>query len=222
MKLYERKLKFIKEKCSKENISKELNKKKEELEILNLETEIYGNNDKSEEKKNVLKKEIEKCEKLLKSIIVTVQKSDQEFDGLFLSQKEFMLENSLGDKITIPANNLVIVEVKNYNNYNDISMNLGKKKKILKSIGFHVDKIFFVGILRSLDEEKKEKGQIKKLDSKNMIIIYANESTFLGVPLFEEKIEEKKEKEQSFEDKMDQRFQDIIQMIVITANQAIK
>ena len=52
-----------------------------------------------------------------------------------------------------------------------------------------------------------------------MIIIYPDELTFLGVPLFEEKKEkiekkeDKEEKQQSFEDKMDKRFQDVIQMI---------
>ena len=87
------------------------------------------------------------------------------------------------------------------------------------SIGFPPEKLFFVGILRSLDEEKRAKGKIKGLKSSNMIIIYPDELTFLGVPLFEEKKEkiekkeDKEEKQQSFEDKMDKRFQDVIQMI---------
>ena len=46
-----------------------------------------------------------------------------------------------------------------------------------------------------------------------MIIIYPDESTFLGVSLFDEKIE-KKEKEETSADKNDKNFQKIIiQMI---------
>ena len=56
MKLYETKLKLIKEKYSKENIIKELNKKNDELEIINLEIELDGNKEDSEAKKNALKK----------------------------------------------------------------------------------------------------------------------------------------------------------------------
>ena len=68
------------------------------------------------------------------------------------------------------------------------------------SIGFPPEKLFFVGILRSLDEEKRAKGKIKGLKSSNMIIIYPDELTFLGVPLFEEKkekIEKKRIKKKS-------------------------
>ena len=65
--------------------------------------------------------------------------------------------NNLDDEITIPANSFMIVEVKNYNNYFDLSENIKKKKNILNSIGFPVDKFFFVGILRNLDEERKKK-----------------------------------------------------------------
>ena len=225
-KLYEKKLNLIKEKYSKENLKKELEKKKKELEILDLEAEI--SKDKKESERKILKEEIKKCEKLLQSITVSLKKKDQEFDGLFISKKEFKLENNLGDKITIPANRLVIVEVKNYINYKDIFMNLDKKKKMLKSIGFPVDKIFFVGILRNLDKERKEKGQLQKLDSENIIIIWANESTFLGVPLFEEKKEEKEEKEDRLKsledkmDKMDKRFQDLIQVVTNLSNDLIK
>ena len=208
LKIYEIKLKHTKEKYSEENITRKLNKKNEELEILNLEMEIDGNKDDLEEKKNALKKEIEEYEKLLKTITVTIKKPDQEFDGLYISKKEFVLKNSLGYEITIPANSFVIVEVKNHNNYFDLTLNLEKKGKILNSIGFPLDKFFFVGILRSVDEERKKNGQLRKLKSKNMIIIYPDKSTFLGIPLFDEKIEkktkeEKKDKAQSFKDEVD-------------------
>ena len=191
LKIYEIKLKHIKEKFSKENITKELAKKNEELEILNLEIEIDENKDDSEAKKNALIKEIEEYEKLLKPITVTIRKLDQEFDGLYINKKEFVLKNDLGYEMKIPANSFVIVEVKNHNNYFDLTMNLEKKEKILNSIGFPLDKFFFVGILRSVDEERKKNGQLKKLKSKNMIIIYPDKSTFLGIPLFDEKKEKK-------------------------------
>lgn len=222
LKIYEIKLKHIKEKFSKENITKELAKKNEELEILNLEIEIDENKDDSEAKKNALIKEIEEYEKLLKPITVTIRKLDQEFDGLYINKKEFVLKNDLGYEMKIPANSFVIVEVKNHNNYFDLSLNLEKKEKILKSIGFPIDKFFFVGILRSVDKERKEKGKLRKLKNKNMIIIYPDETTFLGVSLFDEIIEKnaKEEKAQSTEDKSSKNFQDeVIQMFRNLSNE---
>ena len=222
LKIYEIKLKHIKEKFSKENITKELAKKNEELEILNLEIEIDGNKDDSEAKKNALIKEIEEYEKLLKPITVTIRKLDQEFDGLYINKKEFVLKNDLGYEMKIPANSFVIVEVKNHNNYFDLSLNLEKKEKILKSIGFPIDKFFFVGILRSVDKERKEKGKLRKLKNKNMIIIYPDETTFLGVSLFDEIIDKngKEEKAQSTEDKSSKNFQDeVIQMFRNLSNE---
>ena len=229
LKIYEIKLKHTKEKYSVENITRKINKKNEELEILNLEMEmeIDGNKDDLEEKKNALKKEIGEYEKLLKTITVTIKKPDQEFDGLYISKKEFVLKNSLGYEITIPANSFVIVEVKNHNNYFDLTLNLEKKGKILNSIGFPLDKFFFVGILRSVDEERKKNGQLKKLKSKNMIIIYPDKSTFLGIPLFDEKIEkktkeEKKDKAQSFKDEVDKSFQEVIIEMINNLSNEIK
>ena len=222
LKIYEIKLKHIKEKFSKENITKELAKKNEELEILNLEIEIDENKDDSEAKKNALIKEIEEYEKLLKPITVTIRKLDQEFDGLYINKKEFVLKNDLGYEMKIPANSFVIVEVKNHNNYFDLSLNLEKKEKILRSIGFPIDKFFFVGILRSVDKERKEKGKLRKLKNKNMIIIYPDETTFLGVSLFDEIIDKngKEEKSQSTEDKSSKNFQDeVIQMFRNLSNE---
>ena len=222
LKIYGIKLKHIKEKFSKENITKELAKKNEELEILNLEIEIDENKDDSEAKKNALIKEIEEYEKLLKPITVTIRKLDQEFDGLYINKKEFVLKNDLGYEMKIPANSFVIVEVKNHNNYFDLSLNLEKKEKILKSIGFPIDKFFFVGILRSVDKERKEKGKLRKLKNKNMIIIYPDETTFLGVSLFDEIIDKngKEEKAQSTEDKSSKNFQDeVIQMFRNLSNE---
>ena len=219
LKLCEIKLELIKEKYSKENIIKELTKKKEELEIINLEIELDGNKEDSEAKKNALKKEIEEYEKLLKPITLTIRKLYQEFDGLYINKKEFALKNNLGFEITIPPNSFVIVEIKNNNNYCELYMNLNRKAKIFNSIGFPLNKFFFVGILRSLDEERITKGQLRKLKSKNIIIIYPNETTFLGVSLFDEKIknkvkEEKKEKVYSSEDKRNKIFEDkVIKML---------
>ena len=89
-------------------------------------------------------------------------------------------------------------------------MNLDRKAKILNSIGFPLNKFFFVGILRSLDNERITKGQLSKLRSKNIIIIYPDETTFLGVPLFNEK----KEKVYSSEDKRNKNFEDkVIKML---------
>ena len=105
-----------------------MTKKKDKLEILNLKREIYGKTEEFEQEENILKKEIEECEFLLKNITVTLKSIDKEFDGIFISTKEFTLKNSLNDEITITADSLVIVEVKNYNNYIDISFNLEEKK----------------------------------------------------------------------------------------------
>ena len=93
-----------------------MTKKKDKLEILNLKREIYGKTEEFEQEENILKKEIEECEFLLKNITVTLKSIDKEFDGIFISTKEFTLKNSLNDEITITADSLVIVEVKNYNN----------------------------------------------------------------------------------------------------------
>ena len=205
LKIYKIQLGLLKEKYSKENLSRELDKKKKELEIINVKEQIESNSYELEREKKNLQEEIKNNKSLLKSITVTFKKYDREFDGLFISTKEFVLENSLDDKITIHANSLVIVEVKNYDNYHDMSLNLEKKKSILESIGFPVDKIYFVGILRSLDEFKKLSGQIKGLNKKNMIIVYPDKTTFLNIPLFDKKIEEKVEekKKEKLEDKME-------------------
>jgi len=210
LKIFEIKLELIKEKYSKENIIKELTKKKEELEIINLEIELEGNKEDSEAKKTALKKEIEEYENLLKPITVTIRKDYQEFDGLYINKKEFVLKNNLGYEITIPSNSFVIVEVNNNNNYIDLYMNLNRKAKIFNSIGFPLNKFFFVGILRSIDEERITKGQLSKLKSKNIIVIYPDKTTFLGVPLFDEK----KDKVYSTEDKRNKNFEDkVIKML---------
>ena len=58
-----------------------------------------------------------------------------------------------------------------------------------------------------------------------MIIIYPDKSTFLGIPLFDEKIEkktkeEKKDKAQSFKDEVDKSFQEVmIEMINNLSNE---
>ena len=82
------------------------------------------------------KKEIEKCNDLLRLITINIQKQDQEFDGLFINNKTINLQNTIGDKLEIPPKSPIIIEVKNYCKYSDIIDNLRKKKKSLNQLDF--------------------------------------------------------------------------------------
>lgn len=189
LKLYEEKYSLMKKKYSKERLETELAQKKEELELLDLNIKLREVDDINNAKRNSIKAEIEKYNNLLRLITINIKKKDQEFDGLFISNKTINLENSLDDQLKIPPKRPIIVEVKNHCKYSDIISNLRKKKKILESIGFQKDCFFFVGILRGLNLNDQIKEEIKLIkansDLTNMIVIYPDNTKFLNVPLYD-------------------------------------
>ena len=190
---------LLEEKFSSENIRHELNVKKNELEILkkkNILDNLRGTKEETEgeykEKINTLNKEIAKYGNLLKKITITIEKSDQEFDGLFFTSKTIVLTNDIGDELKIPADKPVIVEVKNNNKYKDIIDNISKKKILLESLG--IKNFYYIGILNGnvkIDEKKSINKQKKNFDFSRIIIIYPEKMKFLKVPLYEVKKQEK-------------------------------
>ena len=71
------------------------------------------------------------------------------------------------------------------------------KRKLLQALGLDEGKFYYVGILRRIDEDKKEEAKktIQSSNEENIIIIYPNKWDFLGFPLYKSKKEiiEKKE-----------------------------
>ena len=195
LKLYEQKLYLIQKKYSKERLYYELVKKREKLELLELNIKLGEVRDINNEQKNLIKKEIEKLYNLLSVITIKIQNLNIEFDGFYISNKTINLENTLGDKLEIPPKSPIIVEISNYYKYSDIIDSLQKKKKILESIGFQKDCFYFVGILKNLDLNDKIKEEIKLIKENseltNMIVIYPENTKFLNVPLYETKEESK-------------------------------
>ena len=184
---------------SKKNIENELEKKKEELIILEekikiKELNIKENGKEEEDKKKIckIKEEINKYEKSLKKITIKIQRYDKEFDGLFYSSGEITLKNTIGDELKIPAQSPIIVEVKNINRYKTIIENIANKKNLLNSLGFNTHYFYFVGIIRGIDVNKENKEEINKifnaLNFKNIIVIYPEKLQFLNTPLIEIKI----------------------------------
>ena len=189
-----------KKKYSVNNIKNKLDDKKNELLILEEELNLLDEKDpeaklKLENKKIILEKEIIEHQNSLNKITIKTTRLDQEFDGFFFSSKEIQLENDYGDNLKIPPNKPIIIEVKNHSNYTKILDNIRKKKGLLNSLRLNEKQFYFIGILRNLGIDKTVKDNItKKYISKNlenMIIIYAKENNFLGVPLYEPKIEKK-------------------------------
>jgi len=131
----------------------------------------------------------------MKKITIKIEKKDQEFDGLFFTTKEINLTNSIGDKLKIPSDCPVIVEVKNYKRYKSILENIGKKKFLLESLGFN--DFYYIGILNGIDINESGKEEIiknfKYFDSKKVIILYPEKKKFFNIPIYEE------EKEKSVE-----------------------
>ena len=185
---------------SKKNIENELEKKKEELIVLEekikiKELNIKKNGKEEEEDKQKIckiKEEINKYEKSLKKITIKIQRHDKEFDGLFYSQEKIKLKNTIGDELIIPAQSPIIVEVKNINRYKTIIENIANKKNLLNSLGFNTHYFYFVGIIRGIDVNKESKEQINKifdaLNFKNIIVIYPEKLQFLNTPLIEIKM----------------------------------
>lgn len=175
----------LKEKYSQKNIKKELEEKEKKLSSL-----IQKEKENATEIQKI-KEEIKNYEMLLKEITIRINRTDQEFDGLFFSLNEFMLKNTIGDSLVIPPKKPIIIEVKNNIRYNDIVDNIKEKKKKLDSLKLNERNFYFIGILRGIDVDEKGKKEInsrkKNLYFDNMIIIYPEKSKFFGVSLYEEK-----------------------------------
>ena len=186
---YEKILLLTEKKYSKGSIEHELNIKRIDQTILEEKVKLKKIN--CEEAENSLKElrdKIDEYSKLLKRIIITIEKKDREFDGLFFASKKITLDNTIGDKLEIPEKSPIIVEVKNIIKYNTIIENIRSKKQLMSTLGFNTEKFYFIGILRGIDvnQEKKEKLNktiFKNLNMKNMIIIYADKLNFLGKSL---------------------------------------
>ena len=176
---------LLKEKYSKKNIKKQLEEKGKKLSSLM-----------QKEKENAtqiqkIKEEIKNYEMLLKVITIRINRADQEFDGLFFSSNEFMLQNTIGDSLIIPPKKPIIIEVKNNIKYSEILDNIRDKKKKLDSLKLNEKNFYFIGILRGIDIDENGKKIInskkRNLYFGNMIIIYPEKSKFLDVSLYEEK-----------------------------------
>ena len=190
------------EKYSKEKIIEHLNNKNNELELLksterNDENKNNNSINESEQKINELTKEIEEYEILSKIINIKINKLQQEFDGLFFSTKEIILSNNIGDKLIIPAQTPIIVEVNNHCKYNKIIENIRIKKNLLKSLKIDKNNFYYIGILRGIDVDLQEKLKVnnakKHFDFNKVIVIYPEGTNFLGESLYEQKNEIKEE-----------------------------
>ena len=191
-------IKTYEKKYEEKEIEKEKDMKQIELEII--ENKIkYNNlikvNDKDLKNQYItVKKEIKELDNLLTNITIKVEIIEKELDGFFISTKEILLTNSIGDKINIPKGKPIILEVKNNSNYKNIIDNIRRKKKFIKLLGLNDDLFFFVGILRDIKINEDQKNiinqDIKNFNFKNTIIIYPENSKLLGIPLIEEKPEE--------------------------------
>ena len=216
IKSYKRILESQKAIYSKKNIENKLEVKKNELIILEEKIKLKEKEHEIEkeeiQKKTEIKEEIFKYEKLLRKFTIKIERHDKELDGLFFSSKEITLENTIGDKLTIPAERPIIVEVKNIIKYRTIVENIIKKKRLMKVLGYQVDDFYFIGILRGIDIDQEEKKNINSkifnnIASNNIIVIYPEKLNFLNIPLIgikkEKKEEVKKEEEKKGENLLD-------------------
>lgn len=175
----------MKKKYSKQNLEEVLKEKNEELEKYKEEIKREKNKQKIEKYNTKIvniQTEIKNCEMLISAITIRIEKRDQEFDGLFFSTKEINLTNNIGDSLTIPPQSPIIIEVKNITNYNTIVNNIRTKKKKLDSLKLNERNFYFIGIIRSLDINEKQKKEIdekkKSVGFKNMIVIYPDGLNF--------------------------------------------
>ena len=194
-----KKIREIYENKFKENeITKRKDIKIKDLELI--ENMIKYNNLKKENDENLkdkysrIKKEIEDLDILLTKVSIKVEKIEKELDGFFISSEEIVLTNTIGDKLVIPKEKPIILEVKNNSNYHNLIDKIRTKKNILKFLGLNDDLFFFVGILREIrinEEDKKGINKnIKDFNFTNTIIIYPQNSKLLGVSLIKEKSEQ--------------------------------
>ena len=216
LKKYEEQHRSLKKKYSRSNIITKIKNVKNELSQLEMEKNL---SDEQKQKKQNLSAEIKELEELykisLKSIIIKIQKKNQEFDSLFFSTKEIELKNSIGDTLTIPPKKPIIVEVKNNTNYGKIIKNIKDKKRLLTAINLDEKSFYYVGIMRGINidpirtkkvnENSGNKPSDKKSD--NIIVIYPdNGLNFLGNPLIEIE-KEKKSQEKIIEESQGDNIQ---------------
>lgn len=179
---------------------------------MELDIKLEEIKDVNDERKNLIKKEIQKYKDLLKIITIKIQSLELEFDGFFISKEEIKLENTIGDKLIIPPKSPIILEVENHSKFGEIVSNLRNKKKILESIGFKENCFYFVGVLRDLIANEKLMEEIDKIkenfDFKNTIIIYPMKSKLFSAPLYN--IKEASKEVKSKREKMIERLIDIM------------
>ena len=195
LKTYKEKLKSLEIKYSENTIKNTLQNKKNKLS--QLENDKKLDKKVKEQRKQNLLNEIKEQEELLKGINIKLNRYSQKFDGFFFTTKEIILNNNIGGILTIPAKKPIIVEAKNISNYKRFLNNMRYKRKLLQALGLDEKKFYYVGILRRIDEDKKEEAEktIQSSNKENIIIIYPNKWDFLGFPLYKSKKEiiEKKE-----------------------------
>ena len=190
--------KAYEKKYEEKEIIKRQEMKKEDLKIIENKIKynnlIKANNEDLKNQYSKVKNEIEDLDILLTKVFIKVEKIEKELDGFFISTKEILLSNTLGDKLNIPKEKPIIVEVKNNMNYQNIIDNIRRKKKIIKLLGLNDDLFYFVGILRDIKINEEQKNSInegfKNFNFNNTIILYPENSKLLGISLIKEKVEQ--------------------------------
>ena len=136
---------------------------------------------KNENNKNKIKTIEDEINKLIKeqngildkkgNCIIEIQiiKKLGEIDGFFQTNENIIIENSVY-KFEIKAKSFLVVEVKNYNKFQEIIKNISLKKEILSKLGINSKKLYFIGILFDV-EEKELKNNQKELIKNNICII---------------------------------------------------
>ena len=195
---------LIEKKYTEQQIENLKSMKENEIQILDKKIKLiekYEKNEKNEggkgEEKNDeilenlkrdkidLENEKNKYEKWLSKVYVKIEKIEKELDGFFITRKEIVLTNSLGDTLKIQANSPIIVEVKNNKNYSKLLKNIQEKKKLIYSLGIDLKAFYFVGILRattfkSQSEEKEAQTKIEKFNFERVIVLYPENLKFFG------------------------------------------
>jgi len=213
------------EKLKKEDEEKrkkeEEDKKKEEEEKLKQEQKEKQKKEDEKQKIKVME-DIKNYEQFLRKITFKFEQKDREIDGLFFTSKEIILQNTIGDILKIPQKRAIIVEVKNIKKYKTMVENIRIKKKLMNTLGFKTEDLFFIGILRGIDVDNDKKKEInnkyfKDLNMQNMIIIYPEKFNFLNVPLIEVK-NEVKEKPKEDKPKENANLYDMIAKLIQQVN----
>jgi len=86
------------------------------------------NDENLKDKYSRIKKEIEDLDIILTKVSIKVKKIEKELDGFFISSEEIVLTNTIGDKLVIPKQKSIILEVKNNSNYQNLIDKIRTKK----------------------------------------------------------------------------------------------